>query len=129
MDIREYLTRDGQCPFDAENTGLTIGIGKMAKSKSYQESLLASLADANEAAAYLNAALEDGDREVFLLALRNVADARLGGMSKLAEASGLNRESLYRMLSEQGNPELNSLSKVLHVLGLKLAVEADENAA
>ncbi|MEA2080491.1 MAG: transcriptional regulator, partial [Pseudomonadota bacterium] len=41
-----------------------------------------SLADANEAAAYLNAALDDGDREVFLLALRNVADARLGGMSK-----------------------------------------------
>lgn len=101
----------------------------MPKSKSYQQSLLESLADANEAAAYLNAALEDGDREVFLLALRNVADARLGGMSKLAEASGLNRESLYRMLSEQGNPELNSLAKVLHVLGLKLAVEADENAA
>lgn len=101
----------------------------MAESKLYQESLLESLADANEAAAYLNAALEDGDREVFLLALRNVADARLGGMSKLSEATGLNRESLYRMLSEQGNPELDSLSKLLHALGLKLAVEADENAA
>jgi len=101
----------------------------MAKSKPYQESLLESLAEAGEAAAFLNAALDDGDREVFLLALRNVADARLGGMSKLAEATGLNRESLYRMLSEQGNPELNSLSRLLHALGLKLAVEADENAA
>ena len=101
----------------------------MVRSKPYQESLLESLADANEAAAYLNAALEDGDPEVFLLALRNVADARLGGMSKLAEATGLNRESLYRMLSEQGNPELNSLSRLLHALGLKLAVEADDDAA
>ena len=101
----------------------------MAKSKNYQDSLLESLADTNEAAAYLNAALEDGDNEVFLLALRNVADARLGGMSKLAETAELNRESLYRMLSENGNPELNSLSRVLQALGLKLAVETDETAA
>ena len=101
----------------------------MAKSKNYQDSLLESLADTNEAAAYLNAALEDGDNEVFLLALRNVADARLGGMSKLAEAAELNRESLYRMLSENGNPELNSLSRVLQALGLKLSVETDETAA
>ncbi len=101
----------------------------MANSKNYQDSLLESLADANEAAAYLNAALEDGDNEVFLLALRNVADARLGGMAKLAEAAELNRESLYRMLSENGNPELNSLARVLQALGLRLAVETDESAA
>ena len=101
----------------------------MARGKNYQDSLIESLADANEAAAYLNAALEDGDNEVFLLALRNVADARLGGMSKLAEATGLNRESLYRMLSENGNPELNSLSRLLQALGLKFAVETDETAA
>ena len=101
----------------------------MTRSKNYQDSLLESLADANEAAAYLNAALEDGDNEVFLLALRNVADARVGGMSKLAAATGLNRESLYRMLSENGNPELNSLSRLLQALGLKLAVETDETAA
>lgn len=101
----------------------------MASSKNCQDSLLESLTDAAEAAAYLNAALEDGDNEVFLLALRNVADARLGGMSKLAEATGLNRESLYRMLSENGNPELNSLSRLLQALGLKLAVETNDTAA
>lgn len=101
----------------------------MTKSKNYQDALLESLTDANEAAAYLNAALDDGDNEVFLLALRNVADARVGGMSNLAQASGLNRESLYRMLSENGNPELNSLSRLLQALGLKLAVETDESAA
>ncbi len=101
----------------------------MTRSKNYQDSLLESLTDANEAAAYLNAALEDGDNEVFLLALRNVADARLGGMAKLAEAAGLNRESLYRMLSENGNPELKSLTRLLQALGLKLAVETDDTAA
>jgi len=101
----------------------------MAKSKSYQQELMAALRDPEEAAEYLNAALEDGDRDVFLLALRNVAEARLGGMSKLAAATGLNRESLYRMLSDKGNPELSSLSKLLQVLGLKLAVEVDGHAA
>jgi len=101
----------------------------MEKSRPYQDYLIKALADPLEAAGYLNAALEDGDKELFLLALRNVAEARLGGMSKLAAVSGLNRESLYRMLSGKGNPELKSLGRLLHALGLKLAVEADSNAA
>jgi len=101
----------------------------MEKSRPYQDYLIKALADPLEAAGYLNAALEDGDKELFLLALRNVAEARLGGMSKLAAASGLNRESLYRMLSGKGNPELRSLDRLLHALGLKLAVEADSDAA
>jgi probable addiction module antidote protein len=101
----------------------------MEKSRPYQEHLKEAFADPLEAAGYLNAALEDGDNELFLLALRNVAEARLGGMSKLAAASGLNRESLYRMLSGKGNPELKSLDRLLHALGLKLAVEANSDAA
>ena len=101
----------------------------MEKSRPYQDYLIKALADPLEAAGYLNAALEDGDKELFLLALRNVAEARLGGMSKLAAASGLNRESLYRMLSGKGNPELKSLDRLLHALGLKLTVEADSDSA
>jgi len=101
----------------------------MERSRPYQDYLIEALADPLEAAGYLNAALEDGDKELFLLALRNVAEARLGGMSKLAAASGLNRESLYRMLSGKGNPELKSLDRLLHALGLKLAVEANSDAA
>lgn len=101
----------------------------MAKSKSYQDDLISALGDPAEAAEYLNAALEDGNRDVFLLALRNVAEARMGGMTNLAQATGLNRESLYKMLSDKGNPELRSLSKLLHALGLKLAVEVDGHAA
>ena len=101
----------------------------MTKTKSYQESLITALADPLEAADYLNVALEEDDKELFLLALRNVAEARLGGVSKLAAATGLNRESLYRMLSGKGNPELKSLDRLLHALGLKLAVEAESNVA
>jgi probable addiction module antidote protein len=94
----------------------------MAKSKSYQNNLIESLKDPTEAAEYLNAALEDGEPEVFLLALRDVVDS-FGGMGKLAASTSLNRENLYRMLSTKGNPEFFSLSTVLNAVGFRLAVE------
>jgi probable addiction module antidote protein len=94
----------------------------MARSKSYQSNLLESLKDPTEAAEYLNAALEDGEPEVFLLALRDVVDS-FGGMGKLAVSTSLNRENLYRMLSIKGNPEFFSLSTVLDAVGFRLAVE------
>jgi probable addiction module antidote protein len=94
----------------------------MAKSKNYQNSLIESLKDPTEAAEYLNAALEDGEPEVFLLALRDVVDS-YGGMGKLAASTSLNRENLYRMLSTKGNPEFFSLSTVLDAVGFRLAVE------
>jgi len=98
----------------------------VATSRDYQVSLIERLADPIEAAAYLDAALEDGDRAVFLLAIRNVIQA-FGGMTQISRRTGLNRENLYRVLSEQGNPELNSLEKLLKALGLRLAVEVDQN--
>lgn len=88
----------------------------MPRSKSYQEELVEDLKDPSEAAAYLNAALEDEDPRVFLSALRDVAEAH-GGMTRLSEATKLNRENLYKMLSEKGNPELHSLETLLHALG------------
>ncbi len=88
----------------------------------YQEHLIESLKDPEQALEYLKAALEESDMpEVFLLALRNVAQAR--GIRQLAEETDLNRESLYRALSGKGNPELSSLWKILNALGLKLSVE------
>lgn len=93
-------------------------------SRPYMEGLLAALKDPLEAAEYLNAALEDGSNEVFLLALRDVAEAH--GMKRIAEDANLNRESMYRMLSDQGNPQLSSLTSVLEQFGLKLAVEVAE---
>jgi len=95
----------------------------MSKSRSYHEDLIESLQNPREAEAYLNAALEEEDPELFLLALRNVAEAQ-GGVTQLAEKTKLNRESLYKMLSERGNPELRSLEALLHALGFRLAVTA-----
>ena len=98
----------------------------MATSKPYRESLLENLREPEEAAAYLDAALEAGDRAAFLLAIKNVIDA-YGGVTRISRDTGLNRENLYRVLSDRGNPELNSLEKLLKALGLRLAVEVDEN--
>ncbi len=99
----------------------------MARSISYDDYLTRSLKDPKRAAAYLNAALEDEDPRVFLLALRNVAEAH-GGMGKAAAKSKLNRESLYRMLSKKGNPSLQSLGALLSSLGFRLAVERKDAA-
>ena len=96
----------------------------MKKSKAYQPDLIESLRNTREAKEYLNAALEEDDPELFLLALRNVAEAQ-GGMAQLAKKAKLNRESLYKMLSERGNPELKSLDTLLHTLGFRLAVTAN----
>jgi probable addiction module antidote protein len=72
---------------------------------------------------YLEALFEDGDPALIAHGLGVVARAK--GMSKVAEKAGLGRESLYKALSQNGNPELTTLLKVLHALGLKLTVTAD----
>ena len=94
------------------------------RTRSYQAALIESLKDPQEAAAYLNAALEEeteNAEELFLLALRNVAEAR--GIAPLAAEAELSRESLYRTLSARGNPRLSTIGAVLDALGLRLAVE------
>ena len=93
-------------------------------STSYHEGLVKDLANPEEAAAYLNAALEEGSQEVFLMALRDIAEAK--GMAQLSKKAHLNRESLYRMLSGKGNPQLSSLASILKTAGLRLAVEVRE---
>lgn len=89
----------------------------MTSTRPYREALMESLRDPSEARAYLNAALEDSP-ESFLKALRNVAQAHQ--MSKVAQEAGIPRESLYRALSEEGNPTFGTLSAVLGALGLRL---------
>lgn len=86
----------------------------------YKAGLIRDLADPREAAAYLDAALEEGTVDGFLLALRDVAEA--SGMASLSRKARLNRASMYRMLSRHGNPQLSSLSTVLSTVGLRLAV-------
>jgi probable addiction module antidote protein len=84
--------------------------------------------DSDEAvAAYIAAALEDGDPALLAAALGDVARAR--GMSDIARAAGLSRESLYRSLSADGNPSLDTFLKVAKALGLRLSVVPDRDAA
>jgi probable addiction module antidote protein len=85
----------------------------------YKEHLLRDLHDSDYAAGYLTAALEEGEA-VFLLALRDVAQAH-GGMAGLAQQTKLNRENLYDMLSEAGNPRLSSITAILDKLGLQVS--------
>ncbi len=93
----------------------------MGTTKSYNEYLKESLKDPEEAAAYLNAALEEEDLQVFTLALRDVVEST-GGIGPVARKSHLNRENLYKMLSEKGNPRLQSLNSLMNTLGFQLHV-------
>ena len=70
------------------------------------------------AAGYLTASFEEGE-EAFLLAIKDVAEA-CGGIAPLAKKTRLNREGLYDMLSENGNPRLSSLSAIIDALGMKV---------
>ena len=87
--------------------------------------LIERLKDPEEAAAYLEAAIEDGDQGALMLALRHIAQAR-GGVAAIARKSKLTREATYRMLSKSGNPELRSLTAILGAAGLRLSVKPIE---
>jgi probable addiction module antidote protein len=80
------------------------------------------LNDEENVLAYLNAALDDGHPDVVAQAIGNVARAR--GMSKIAKQCGLGRESLYKSLSDKGNPEFRTVVSVLRAMGIRLRAEA-----
>lgn len=77
------------------------------------------------AAAYLEAAIEDGDQGALMLALRHVAQAQ-GGVTEIARRSNLSREATYRMLSKGGNPELRRFTALLAGAGLRLSIKPAE---
>jgi probable addiction module antidote protein len=105
-------------------SGMPSFIGRNTKRNSdvpttdYKETLLKDLKNAEYAAGYLTAAFEEGE-DVFLLAVRDVARA-LGGIGALSQSTRLNRESLYTMLSKQGNPRLSSIASILDKLGFEV---------
>jgi len=101
---------------------------KHACSVSHEEATIQEFKDnPQDAAAYLNAVLEDGDQEEVLLALRRITTS-FGGVPKLAEQTDLNANTLYRTLSVRGNPEMKSLMAILKAMGMRLAVETIETA-
>ena len=90
----------------------------MAKSKTRRWDPAKHLRDEADIAAYLSAALNDGDPSIVAAALGDIARAK--GMAGIARKAGLGRESLYKSLSPEGHPELATVLKVVHALGLKL---------
>jgi probable addiction module antidote protein len=78
--------------------------------------------DPDYAQELLNGILEDGEQGELLIVLRQMTKA-FGGMQSVAEKANLNPTQLYRTLSEEGNPELRSLTAILKAMGLRLAVE------
>ena len=77
------------------------------------------------AADMLNACLEDGDTEGFLLALRHVSKA-FGGMPEVARATGLHEKTLYKSLSKKGNPSLKTLMGLVGAMGMRIALVPTE---
>jgi probable addiction module antidote protein len=91
--------------------------------RSHEEASIESFRrDPRFAAEYLNTVLEDGDQEELMLALRRMASA-FGGMAGIAKATELNATTLYRTLSQRGNPELRSLAAILKAMGLRITVQ------
>ena len=90
----------------------------MPRTRTTRWDAAAHLRTAADMAAYLEAALEDGDPAVVTAALGDIARAR--GMTAVGRKAGLGRESLYKALSPHGNPEFATVLRVLEALGLKL---------
>lgn len=80
------------------------------------------LESADDIVAYLDAALEEDDPALLAAALGDVARAK--GMSEIARLTGLGRESLYKALAPDGNPEFGTVLRVVRALGLRLRVTA-----
>lgn len=78
-------------------------------------------------AAYLEAALEEGDASLIMAVLGDIARAK--GMTQIARETGLGRESLYKALSPEGNPEFTTVLKVVNALGLHLHVTSEKIAS
>jgi DNA-binding phage protein len=99
----------------------------MATSRSYHPFLIESLKDPQEAAAYLDAVLEDGSSEELRLALRNVAEARLAALGD--SKSSISQEIINQISSEQPSLDLSTLLETLDKLGFKLSITLKEQAA
>jgi probable addiction module antidote protein len=95
--------------------------------KNYKADLLKRLEDPHYAAEYLALALAEKDSAAFLIALKDVVEAG-GGVGNLAGRVGLKRPSLYKILSKNGNPTLETLQEILEPLGLRISVALDKAA-
>lgn len=78
--------------------------------------------DTGYAVELLNSILEEGEQGELMIALRQMTEA-FGGVRKVAEVADLNPTQMYRTLSEDGNPQMRSLTAILRAMGLRLAIQ------
>lgn len=142
MEVRKYRDQYGREPFDEWMSSLkdkracgsssaSSAISKWRNStgeitvvnpeRSVRYDPTEGLETPEDIAEYLDAALEHEDDSMLLMALRNALEA-VGGMTKLARRTGLSRETLYRTLSQRGNPRLSTLRAILKAFDVDLAV-------
>ncbi len=94
----------------------------MKKKKiNFKQDFFKELEDAEAAEAYLNDAMKSGEASTILLAIKDLAKVR--GIAEVAKKTGIQREHLYTILSEQGNPTLDSFSAIMGALGYELQVK------
>jgi probable addiction module antidote protein len=86
--------------------------------QTWDEHMMESLQDPKEAAHYLNAAAQENDPALMLIALSDVARAR--GLSKTAKEASVSRMGLYKIFSKTGNPEFRTFLRVLRAAGMQL---------
>jgi probable addiction module antidote protein len=101
--------------------------GKTTKYAASAAFCVADYLTAEDLPDYLAEVVADGDTRALPLALREAADVL--GMAELARRTGLNRETLYRTLSEKGNPRLDTLAAILDAFGVRLRLEPVEHAS
>ena len=98
---------------------------KRIRSRNYDVFLKKQLRDPEMAAEYLSASVRERSLEGFLIALKGVAEAH-GGIGTIAKVTNLNRQSMYKMFSERGNPTVSSLFTVLDALGIDISFASQE---
>lgn len=99
------------------------------RTKDYKIGLLKRLKDPEYAAGYLADVLETESQEAFLIAVKNVLDARKANITKFSKKTGVSRQAIYHALSRRGNPRLSTLNQILKAAGLKITFDADKKAA
>ena len=115
------MTSSKQRPISKTSSGARHKAAQAEASLPFEGWLVEQLRNPAEAAAYVEAVIEEGNQAALMLALRQVAMAQ-GGVAALARRAKITREAAYRMLSTSGNPELRSLSAILGAAGLRLSV-------
>jgi probable addiction module antidote protein len=91
--------------------------------KNYEELLNERLKNPKLAMAYLNEALHDEDRNVFLIALKDVLNAQDQDISALAQKAHVTRQNLYRMLSQKGNPRWSNITSLMGAMGMQIQLK------